>query len=160
MTTDNFCFYLRNRLIQTCQTGGQQYSDTSPFSIPWFQHFFLIFNIKVVFTLSLCHTNKCCREQQLWFLPWPGSAISNRTEHRNCFGVGGNQPIYHRQTSAFNICINGISVVPSGGKTDVRRANTDVRWVGFHPLFGRVFIFNLHSFHWKHQICAASKWPL
>ncbi len=29
-----FCFYLQNRLIQTSQTGGQQYSDTSPFSIP------------------------------------------------------------------------------------------------------------------------------
>jgi hypothetical protein len=34
MTTDNFCFYLQNRLIQTSQTGGQRYSDTSPFSIP------------------------------------------------------------------------------------------------------------------------------
>ncbi len=34
MTTDNFCFYLQNRLIQTSQTGGQWYSDTSPFSIP------------------------------------------------------------------------------------------------------------------------------
>jgi hypothetical protein len=33
MTTDNF-FHLQNRLIQTGQTGGQQYSDTSPFSIP------------------------------------------------------------------------------------------------------------------------------
>ncbi len=32
MTTDNFCFYLQNRLIQTRQTGGQQYNDTSPFS--------------------------------------------------------------------------------------------------------------------------------
>ncbi len=32
--TDNFCFYLQNRLIQTGETGGQQYSDTSPFSIP------------------------------------------------------------------------------------------------------------------------------
>ncbi len=30
-----FCFYFRNRLIQTIQTGGQWYSDTSPFSIPW-----------------------------------------------------------------------------------------------------------------------------
>jgi hypothetical protein len=30
MTTDNFCFYLENRLIQTSQTGGQWYSDTSP----------------------------------------------------------------------------------------------------------------------------------
>ncbi len=35
MTTDNFCFYLQNRLIQTSQTGGQQYSDASPLSIPW-----------------------------------------------------------------------------------------------------------------------------
>ena len=34
MTTDNFYFYLQNRLIQTSQTGGQWYSDTSPFSIP------------------------------------------------------------------------------------------------------------------------------
>ncbi len=34
MTTDNFCFYLQNRLIQTIQTGVQWYSDTSPFSIP------------------------------------------------------------------------------------------------------------------------------
>ncbi len=30
-----FCFYLQNRLIQTSQTGGLWYSDTSPFSIPW-----------------------------------------------------------------------------------------------------------------------------
>jgi hypothetical protein len=35
MAIDNICFYLQNRLIQTSQTGGQQYSDTSPFSIPW-----------------------------------------------------------------------------------------------------------------------------
>ncbi len=39
MTTDNFCFYLQNRLIQTSQTGRQWYSDTSPFSIPWLKHF-------------------------------------------------------------------------------------------------------------------------
>jgi hypothetical protein len=30
MTMDNFCLYLQNRLIQTSQTGGQWYSDTSP----------------------------------------------------------------------------------------------------------------------------------
>ncbi len=35
MTTDNFCFYLQHGLIQTSQTGGQQYNETSPFSIPW-----------------------------------------------------------------------------------------------------------------------------
>ncbi len=34
MTADNFCFYFQNRLIQTSETGGQWYSDTSPFSIP------------------------------------------------------------------------------------------------------------------------------
>jgi hypothetical protein len=34
LTNDNFCFYLQNKLIQTSQTGGQWYSDTSPFSIP------------------------------------------------------------------------------------------------------------------------------
>jgi hypothetical protein len=35
VTTDNFCFYLQNRLFQTSQTGGQWYSNTSPFSITW-----------------------------------------------------------------------------------------------------------------------------
>jgi hypothetical protein len=34
MTTDSFCSYLQNTPIQTSQTGGQWYSDTSPFSIP------------------------------------------------------------------------------------------------------------------------------
>jgi len=34
MTTDIFCIYLQNRLIQTSQTGGQRYNDTSPLSIP------------------------------------------------------------------------------------------------------------------------------
>ncbi len=35
MRTEIFCSYLQSRLIQTSQTGGQRYSDTSPFSIPW-----------------------------------------------------------------------------------------------------------------------------
>jgi hypothetical protein len=34
MTTENFCFYLQNRLVQTSQIGDQWYSDTSHFSIP------------------------------------------------------------------------------------------------------------------------------
>jgi hypothetical protein len=38
ITTDKFCFYLQNRLIQTSQIGGQLYSATSPFSIPWAPH--------------------------------------------------------------------------------------------------------------------------
>ncbi len=35
MTTEIFCFCLQNRPIQTSQTGGQWYGDTSPFSTPW-----------------------------------------------------------------------------------------------------------------------------
>jgi hypothetical protein len=44
MTTDNFCFYFQNRLIQSSQTRGQWYSDTSPFSIPClhYKHFSVI----------------------------------------------------------------------------------------------------------------------
>ncbi len=34
MTTDNFCIYMQNRLIQTSQTGGQRYSDASPLVFP------------------------------------------------------------------------------------------------------------------------------
>ena len=37
---DNLQFLL-NSLIQTSQTGGQWYSDTSPFSIPWTQPFLI-----------------------------------------------------------------------------------------------------------------------
>ncbi len=33
-----FGFYMQNRLIQTSQTGGQWYSDTSPLSIPWLNY--------------------------------------------------------------------------------------------------------------------------
>jgi len=35
MTTNNFCFYLQKRLIQTSKKFGQRHSDISPFSIPW-----------------------------------------------------------------------------------------------------------------------------
>jgi hypothetical protein len=49
MTTNNFYFYLQNWLIQTSQTGGQRYRDTSLFSIPckynprlWAVHAFCI----------------------------------------------------------------------------------------------------------------------
>ncbi len=40
MTTDNFCVYLQNRPVQTSQTGGQWYGDTSPFSIPCQGHMY------------------------------------------------------------------------------------------------------------------------
>ncbi len=34
MTTNNFCFYLQNRLIQTNQTGVKWYNDTPPLVFP------------------------------------------------------------------------------------------------------------------------------
>jgi len=34
MTTDNFCFYLQNKLIQSSQTGGPWYSGTPPLVFP------------------------------------------------------------------------------------------------------------------------------
>jgi hypothetical protein len=49
MTTDNCCFYLQNRLIQTSQTGGQWYSDISPFSIPWLKGRVLLMKRKYYF---------------------------------------------------------------------------------------------------------------
>jgi hypothetical protein len=39
MATDNFCFYLQNRLIKTSKTGGQHY--TTPFSIPCLALYFI-----------------------------------------------------------------------------------------------------------------------
>jgi len=50
MKTDNFCFYLQNRLIQTSQAGGQWYSDTSLFSSPWPEYWTII---SLLFLFSL-----------------------------------------------------------------------------------------------------------
>ncbi len=56
MTSEYFCFYLQNRLFQTSQTGGQWYSDTSPFSIPCtiFLETFDIYGILRLYMLGLC----------------------------------------------------------------------------------------------------------
>jgi hypothetical protein len=62
---------------------------------------------------------------------------------------GGNQPIIHPATSVLTSVLTSgkaISIVPSGGETDVRRANTDVRWVGFHPLLTKLECLSLPSF--------------
>jgi len=49
-----FCFYLQNRLIQTSEIGGQGYSDTSPFSIPWCVSFLSdVFCIVLLFAVML-----------------------------------------------------------------------------------------------------------
>jgi hypothetical protein len=69
MTTDNFCFYFQNRLIQTSQTGGQQYSDSSPFSIPWTNPlaYFVEENIESIFK------QKCELEKKGFMTLIPGA---------------------------------------------------------------------------------------
>jgi hypothetical protein len=64
MTTDNFCFYLQNRLIRASQTGSQQYSDTSPFSIP-------CINLSFIYTFDvlLAKMPELTRVAYLPFLP-------------------------------------------------------------------------------------------
>jgi len=57
MTTDNYCFYLEKRLIQTSQTGGQQYSDTSPYSIPWYLEYWEPYWNEDYFRID---KNSCC----------------------------------------------------------------------------------------------------
>jgi hypothetical protein len=52
---------------------------------------------------------------------------------------GGKKPTYLTSTTSVLkfvlTSVKAVSVVPSGSdKMDVRRENTDVRWVGFHPL--------------------------
>jgi hypothetical protein len=77
MTTEFFSFYLQNRVIQTNQTGGQQYRDTSPFSIPcpiallvalfhWHQRKF--YNIWPSYKLLFLFG--CFGSSQCFFLSW------------------------------------------------------------------------------------------
>jgi hypothetical protein len=48
---------------------------------------------------------------------------------------GGRKPTYLTSATSVLTSVKAVSVVPSGSdKMDVRRENTDVRWVGFHPL--------------------------
>jgi hypothetical protein len=57
VTTDNSCFYLQNRQFQTGQTGGQWYSDTSPFCIPWMS--ILAYYVCVCVCVCVCEFEAC-----------------------------------------------------------------------------------------------------
>jgi hypothetical protein len=69
MTTDNFCFYFQNRLIQTNQTGGQWYSDTSQFSIPCI---YVCVGVCVFAYILLYHTYNCFKCSTI---PYVGKCI-------------------------------------------------------------------------------------
>ncbi len=79
MTTDHVCLYLPNRLIQTSQTEGQRYSDTSPFSIPCLYYNFF----SPSFILSSCH--------QLWSQVTPHFGVSLTDDSR---GLVNNRNVF------------------------------------------------------------------
>jgi len=84
MATDNFCFYLQNRLIQTSQTGGQWYSDTSPFSIPCLSIKVPCFVTKL-YNIKRADINKLVQGQPHWAVwavfskasPWAYDGVLN-----------------------------------------------------------------------------------
>ncbi len=78
MTTDNFCFYLQNRLIQTGQTGGQLYIDTSPFSVPWpfHQGAFTLARFRAQFRTKLAHLEM----KNILFFAKHASLMRNRVQ--------------------------------------------------------------------------------
>ncbi len=70
-----FCFYLQNRLIQTSKTGGQQYSDTSPFSIHWLYICSTAQGSQGKYSHSHCHINEGIFESDIVnvkpYFHWP-----------------------------------------------------------------------------------------
>ncbi len=90
MSTDNFCFYLQNRLIQTSQTGGQLYSDTSPFSTPWLGPGF-----RPSTKLSPGSAAALKTELELKPLKWQKKMAAGQIRQRR--GAGGGRPSSPRQ---------------------------------------------------------------
>ena len=79
MTTDDFCFYSQNRLIQTSQTGGQRYSDTSLFSITWKSRSQILAGIP--------NCSDACRH---FIIRIGSSVLSEETEFQNTFIIPKN----------------------------------------------------------------------
>jgi hypothetical protein len=85
MTTDNFCFYLQNRLILTSRTEGQRYSDTFPFSIACLnvisiKNFPVLTNHRRRKSQQLVLRNRLCKrplprltENSFWWMSWQRS---------------------------------------------------------------------------------------
>jgi hypothetical protein len=70
----HFCLYLQNSLIQTSQTGGWWYSDTSPFSIPCLS---LCLRVLIQSPLTPGERKyggeKQILESETWWWLWPSS---------------------------------------------------------------------------------------
>jgi hypothetical protein len=133
MSTDSFCFYLQNRLIQTSQTGGQRYSDTSHFSIPW------PLIITIAHHLKVC-PNILCRK------PKPARAAHSALEPYQA----GRHPCrilwirsFHRPTSRTSTTIS----------TKDRRADDEITKL-FPPFLhaDKLECFSRSSFFFKREL--------
>jgi len=93
MTTGNYCFYLENRLIQTSRTGGQCYSDTYPFSVPWLGQYLVSFVATNRPNKPKCYIPLSCK---VW--PWDkhssllGRIVSN--EENEAFRIRSLKKIF------------------------------------------------------------------
>ncbi len=56
--------------------------------------------------------------------------------NNKCLGhKGGRKPTYLTSVTSVLTSVKPVSIAPSGGdKMDIRRENTEVKWIGFHPL--------------------------
>ncbi len=82
------------------------------FPVEW-----VIKTLKTVFFYWQDYKDSKGMKEVLWITGWVETNPSNIRKH-----------LYLTSAKA-------ISIVPWGEVTDVRRENTDVRWVGFHPLW-------------------------
>ena len=89
------------------------------FPVEW-----VIKTLKTVFFYWQDYKDSKGMKEVLWITGWVETNPSNIRKH-----------LYLTSAKA-------ISIVPWGEVTDVRRENTDIRWVGFHPL--RVFVPGNH----------------
>jgi hypothetical protein len=73
-----FLFHLKNRLIHSSRTGGQQYSDTSPFSIPCWMS---------LCWMSSCYVSLCWVSRRQ---PWRNKTVYNVGNRMSTFPTSSN----------------------------------------------------------------------
>jgi hypothetical protein len=84
MTTDNFCFYLQSRLIQTSQAGGQQYSDASPLVFPEQTHEHMLRHTDFWMERLIGQTDGVTR--QIWIYTEGSTSFGRKPFARETFG--------------------------------------------------------------------------
>ncbi len=120
MTTDIFLFfYLQNRLNQTSETGGQQHSDTSPFSIPCSKTLHgeagIVrgpFSLRTILHKSVSLLERPFRDKQSGLFGPRKNTVCSKVNSRNSnsdFGWDSSQPF-------FNLCQHTQSLIQEQSK--------------------------------------------